>query len=592
MIKELVDKITTARELYEQGEDTGYTDAEYDALELQLRRLDPTNQILKQVGSPVRGGKVPLPYPMNGIEQIYSEQFQKWITPYNNDIIVVTDKLDGLSVLLMYDNGQFVAAYSRGNGTEGADVSRHILQFKNKIPKSIPMLNKIFIRAEIILEEKSFEIINDKYNKFANARNFTAGQMNREVSIDEFYQYVKVISYTIYNTNLSKIKQLAQLQDYGFDTPQYFICKGATLNEHKLAQHLDDRRNNSPFQLDGLVITNDEKPDIQIKFKIGAQDNKATTEVIDVEWNVSKDGYLNPVVIIQPVSLAGVTISRATAFNAKYIVDNGIGPGAIISIIRSGDVIPFITEVIVKVKPLLPEYDYIWTETGVDIIINEQHSDIVVQQMIHCFKTLEVFGAGEGQLKKMLYQGEHPLYAQEKTWIDIIGVNGGKIYKSLQEKLSSSSLEKIADALGCFGRGIGERKLEFCSNAGVNFTNATLEQLISVPGIETKTASRIIDGQELFIEKINSLNLQDKLNNHLTKPKQIGTRFADVVWQFTGVRDKDLEVAFEAEGGKIGSKFTVLIAKDPTSNSTKMKAARDKGAEIISLFEARKRVFE
>ena len=115
-------------------------------------------------------------------------------------------------------------------------------------------------------------------------------------------------------------------------------------------------------------------------------DQKAKSKIVDIEWHTSKDGYISPIVIIEPVSIGGVTISRVTAFNAKYVVDNKLGKGAEIEVIRSGDVIPKIEKVIKKAKKVvLPEGNWHWNETKINIISDDNNSREIVTRQIYYF---------------------------------------------------------------------------------------------------------------------------------------------------------------------------------------------------------------
>ena len=594
-------RILKARELYEAGEDTGLTDAEYDALEAQLRQIDPLNPILKQVGSP-RAGKVPLPFPMNGISQVQLGEFDDWRDDCARRFFVVSDKLDGVSVLLHYHDGMFVNAYSRGNGSEGANVSRHIIEMAGQVPRVINsgVRGDMFIRAEIIMAENIFEPIKAKYG-YVTARNFVAGQMNREVAMDEFYAGVSLLAYSVYPSNLfEKVEQLMELRNWGFETPYKELWDYDEINESGLIKVLEARRQVCPYAIDGLVITVDSAPDVQVKFKVTSDDSIVTTIVERVEYNVSKDGFLKPTVWVRPVQCGGVTVTKTTGYNAGFIRDNYIGKGAVVKIERRGEVVPNIVEVVSSglLQGEMPDVDYSWTESGVDAVVCEGSPEVIVQQMVHCFKTLGVFGAGEGNIRKIIDYGnqivnthrvtDFPLFASESDWTAAAGANGSKIYKSLQDRLGAVSLETLADAFGTFGRGVGTRTFEACSSVGINFVTAGMGDLLTVPDIAEKTAERIIGGQLDFVRKVSELGLS-QLSNHLKAAKVTGTKYASVKIEFTGVRSKELEDIITSNGGKVGSGFNLLVAKDPSANSGKLKKAREKGIEIISLQEARKR---
>ncbi len=360
---EIVAILADAAEAYENDGDSELTDAEYDALELQLRKLDPTNSFLTAVGSDVRGGKIPLPFKMGSLDQVYEGETAKWISDNNwgNETFVVTNKEDGTSGLLVYDRDLKIA-YSRGNGILGADITRHVSRIK-QVPKKIK--GKATIRVEVIMEDEVFDSLKQKATDagervYKTARNYVAGRMNASESPQEFYDNVRVIATSVVEPEMSKSDQIQFLIANGFDVPEFSIVDGLTLTDEYLTVDLNERREQSRTAIDGLVIDlNDAdlranltrksssiNPMYAKKFKVGEASNQANATVVQVHYEPSKTGYLKPRIEIEPVDLTGVTIRFASGFNAAFIRDNGIGPGAIVKITRAGDVIPTILETI------------------------------------------------------------------------------------------------------------------------------------------------------------------------------------------------------------------------------------------------------
>ena len=171
------------------------------------------------------------------------------------------------------------------------------------------------------------------------------------------------------------------------------------------------RRKNSQYDIDGIIVTNNENhkrdnsgnPKYAFAFKVLLEDQKAITEIVDIEWKISKDGYINPTVIIKPVKIGGVTISRVTAFNAKYVKENNLGKGAKIEIVRSGDVIPKIEKIIKKAKKILfPSIEYKWSESGVDILSIGDNSQKDIKEILYFFSKLDVKGMGEKNVENYM----------------------------------------------------------------------------------------------------------------------------------------------------------------------------------------------
>lgn len=195
-IEEIITLLTEADDLYYNNVESSLSDAEYDTLRNLAKKLDPTNKYFIGVGSAVRGGKVPLPVKMGSLDQLHNDaEIAKWLSDKQlfNDNIVITDKLDGVSCLLVYDNtGNLQVAYSRGDGVEGADITRHIKNISN-VPKKIS--GKMLVRGELIMNKETFL---EKYAKeFKNPRNMVAGLFNRKESRITALNDVDFIAYEI-----------------------------------------------------------------------------------------------------------------------------------------------------------------------------------------------------------------------------------------------------------------------------------------------------------------------------------------------------------------------------------------------------------
>lgn len=616
-----VDILKAADDLYFNGKESFIEDNEYDAIRAYAYRLAPHHSYFTGVGSEVRGGKVKLPYPMGSLDQVDIGQIQGWVKEcqLRDDELVVTDKLDGASALIIYDDdGNLQIAYSRGDGTMGADITRHIKQF---VPQKIKTTKGLAIRGEVILPKDDFptvrEIVKTRGGTpYKNPRNMVSGLMNAERNNPEIYRFLRFVAYDIIGSTSSKFIILSTLQSVGFETPQALIWKsGETLRDDALADYLRLRRQSTKYEIDGLVIdvnsstkrnklnpTRDTlNPAYAIKYKVADESNVAFTRVTNVEWNISKHGYLKPRVNVAPVELVGVTVSNATGFNAKFIYDNGIGPGAHVQITRSGDVIPFIQKVMIHVAPQMPPNDlnWDWNETGVDIVLSDMsHEDIMIRQVTDFFATIDVPNLKEGVVRQMFQLNnfgttiqalQKMLHYNEDHWFSCIGANGRKIYNGIRQKLTNIPLYVLMGACPFFGRGIGVRKfkkLQQTLGADGLLNVESWHQIDDVEGFDEKTARKIINGLDTFKSLLYSV-------------KQIGTIAKDTIATeglmkdekvvFTGFRDKNLEKLVEAEGGTMQSavsgKTTILVAANPNSNSGKMKKARDLGVRIVGTEE-------
>lgn len=373
--EDLVEILKAADDLYHNDTESFLTDAEYDAIRRVAEQMNPAHSYFQGIGSEVRGGKIKLPHKMGSLTQVYEGETIKWITKYGleDQQIVVSDKLDGSSALLTYDdNGNLQIAYSRGDGFEGADITRHL----RKIPSVPQQVSNpgLVVRGEIIIQKSKFPLAQkakprDGGKQYKNPRNCVSGLMNASTNPDAVYEYVDFVAYEIIKNGdrASKSLMLDELSiKHGFLVPSWTAFKGNELSDDVLTKHLNDQRQKSKYEIDGVVLdvdldelrqqinpTKDTlNPEFSRKYKVADVSNYAETEVIGVEWSISKAGYLKPTVLFKPVLLEGATISRATGFNARFIYQNKIGPGAIVGIVRAGSVIPYITTTI---SPMLLE---------------------------------------------------------------------------------------------------------------------------------------------------------------------------------------------------------------------------------------------
>ena len=345
------------------------SDNEYDIIKFNARRLAPSHIYFTGVGSDVRGGKINLPNKMPSLEQVEIGDIEKWISDNNlkNEYIIATDKMDGTSIQLIYDEeGDLRIAYSRGNGLQGADVTRHVRRMK-KVPVKVKATGRVIeARAEVELSNSSFDAIRHNVFKsdgkpYKNPRNMTAGMMNKEEAHQEFYDNVDIFFYEWINSNDTKTETIEHLREMGFKCVEQKRTIGAKVTDEFLAEYLAKRKEELDYDIDGLVlsvnnpdlkkemdkgITGKSNPKSSVKYKVLDDVAVASTIVTAVEINISKDGFLIPTIVFEEVSMQGVTLSRCTGFNMKFIKDNKICEGSRIRVQRSGDVIPYISAVL------------------------------------------------------------------------------------------------------------------------------------------------------------------------------------------------------------------------------------------------------
>ena len=304
-----------------------------------------------------------------------------WIKKYKDTKYNISDKLDGDSIMFVVNNGN-KKLYTRGNGSHGRDIS-HLIKFFPEFNQDFEIDN-FAIRGEFIISKKNFLDFKDK---FSNARSMLNGLIIKKNIDEEEISIIDFIAYE-YISNMKYPSQLKQIKNLGFKLVE--ATQLSDINDNILSKLLEKRKKKSLYDIDGLIITNNQKnerntsgnPKYAFAFKDTSLLESKIVDVIKVEWNISKDDLLKPRIKIKPVNLAGVEINYVTGFNGKYINDNNIGKGSKLEIIRSGDVIPHIKKVIKSTEADMPNVKYKWTETKVDIIVDEDSDDIKYEKLV------------------------------------------------------------------------------------------------------------------------------------------------------------------------------------------------------------------
>lgn len=616
-VMEAVQQLMIWKDFYYQGRPI-VPDATFDALERQLREVDPENDYFNRVGAAVRGVKVRHNIPMGSLNQVTSDDeinaLYDSFKRMGSEAVVYTHKLDGSSIELTFDEfGKLERAATRGDGNEGLDITRHFNRLRDRIPTTQP---HDVVRCEAIVRVEDFDRINAD-GKYKNPRNYVAGQLNRSVADQDFIDIIRFVAFELVRKPLTgeytvnKSTRLRDLSHMGFEVAcMAALTSGTRFNQEELAELLAEAKELSPYELDGIVIdvdnfetqekltydithpatgvvTRQANPKFAAKFKINV--NFIETPVNDVIYAASKDGYLKPRVEIEPVELAGVTITFATGFNAKFIKDNKIGPGAIVRVTRSGDVIPFIESVIKgsddgwKEPEGFGEYD--WNETGVDLVLKDLPDESFILQIVDFFTAINAPLLKLGNVTKLYESGYNTIakiiQADESVFTTILGENGQKAFVGLKGILNPIDEWKLAGSLPFFGRGIGRTKMKAVAEAigsiaALNAKEAPEQVIIaSVPGFDIKSAEKLANGLPEYISFLNETKGLISVSEYI----KVSGDLNGVVVVFTGVRDKALEAEIEKRGGKItnsiGKTTTHLVAKDTTGSSTKLKKVEE-----------------
>lgn len=621
-IDELVNLLTKFSDAYHNSPNPLVSDEIYDIMFDTLKKRDPKNKFLKKVGAKIteHKNKTKLPYPMPSLDKIKpnTKELLRWFKKYSNKFCV-SDKLDGASAELYKDENGELFLYSRGDGIEGRNIS-HLIKYifiKSVNLKDLPP--KCGIRGELIISKRDYQKYKDQ---FSNPRNLVVGLTITDKIDVTLAKLVKFVAYAIMEPRLKQSKQFEQLEKWNFDVVTYkkFEIEDNDYEEFtdKLKDYLLKRRKEGEFEIDGLVITDnskiyelaDENPDYSVAFKMLLDDQLAETRVIKVIWEITKHGLLSPSIEIEPVILAGTEIRYVTAKNAKFLVDNSIGVGTIIKIVRSGDVIPNIAEVVKpSKKPQMPDVKYKWNESGVNLILDEHNEKtstaMGIRRTLHFFKTLGIKHISEGIITKLFDAGYNDLFKiltadkEELTEIEGIGERMiEKIWDQIDEKMSKVSLSTLMASSLKFGLGLGKRKLKEITNEYPDIMKRKydskqqlVDDILLIKGFSDLSAEKFADGLQKFkqfykkISEIYDISHLEKINKKSVKKQSKNQALSGQSIVFTGFRDEDLSNYITNNGGEVAngvSKKTTILLYKGDANTTKIKKAKELGVKPMT----------
>ena len=601
----LAEMVRSANSAYYNTQEAVMTDNEYDILKEFIATKYPKNAINEEVGAPIVGrNKVTLPFEMPSMDKIKPDTnaLAIWKNKYTGPY-VISCKLDGVSGMYVLEPGQMGKLYTRGNGLVGQDISHLIGHLK--LPTA--SASRLVIRGELIMPKAVFST---KYAKqFANPRNLVSGIVNR-LTVDDKIADLRFVAYEVIEPVLKPSEQMLLLQELGSIDVVHNMLMPDITNE-SLSEQLIELRKTHEYEIDGIIVANDRvyqrasgNPDHAFAFKMVISDQMAEVKVVDVIWTPSKHGLLKPRVRIEPVALSGVTIEYATGFNGSFIESNKIGIGAVIQIIRSGDVIPHIMSVTTPAEVAkMPSVPYIWNETHVDVMLENAGEDETVREkaIVGFFKAIEVVGMGEGNVKRIILAGFDTvpkiIHMSKADFMKAEGIQdktATKLSEGIREQLAKASLAKILAASNVIGRGFGETRIvaileKYPDILMSGETTAKKEQMIaSVEGLAGKSAQLFVSKIEALVEFIRACSL-DRLLNEPSMIQNVVVDTSHVLYKktvvMTGSRDKAAIEALTRVGAKLASSVNkstvVLIASDPEESSSKIMDAKKHNVPIM-----------
>jgi NAD-dependent DNA ligase len=584
------------------------TDNEYDIVKEFTEKKYNSSQVIGKIGAPVERNKVTLPYYMGSMDKIKpdTEALSNWVSKYKGPY-VISCKLDGVSGLYTTE-GQAPKLYTRGDGRVGQDIS-HLIPYLR-----LPKTKGIVIRGEFIIPKLIFDT---KYKeKFANPRNMVAGIINHK-SFNESVKDIHFLAYEVIKPIKKPSEQFVFLSTLDVEVVLYKIFPSSNpssstlLTNDLLSQTLIDWRKNYDYEIDGIIVANDAiyerkpgNPEHAFAFKMVLSDQIAEAKVVDVIWTPSKDGYLKPRVQIEPINLGGVKIEYATGFNGAFIYNNKVGIGAVIELIRSGDVIPHIRKVTFPAEqPKMPSVPFKWNDTHVDVMLENIELDETVKEknITGFFRGVGVEGLSSGNVVRIIKAGFDTVPKIIKMNInDFLQVEGfkdktaAKLYNGIREKIEQANIITIMSASNIFGRGFSEKKLELIINSypdillSKDSDTQKISQISAIKGMAVKTAEAFVERIPDFIMFLQEAGLSGKLNQVNSEKKEVDEShplFGKSIIM-TGFRDTEIQEKLKNIGAKLGSSVSkntfVVLVKDLTEDTSKVVDAKKLGIPIMT----------
>lgn len=645
-ISELIDLINYHNNRYYNEDSPEISDFEYDKLMKELIKLEEENPKLKRADSPSSrvGGKpldkfnqVTHKIPMLSLSNAYSAQdlrdFDKRVRDSINEGVeyVVEFKIDGLSVGLTYNNGIFEKGATRGNGIIGEDITQNLKTVKT-IPLKVEDNEEIVVRGEVYISKENFETINkiqeeEGLQLFANPRNLAAGTLRQLDSkltakrpLDIFIFNLEYIENTELKTHSESLEYLNKL---GFKvSPNYKVFS----DMDEIIKHIDYwtvNRSNLPFEIDGMVIkvnnlSQREKmgytaksPRWAIAYKFPAEQKK--TKLIDIIVEVGRTGTITPTAILEPVRLAGTTVSRATLHNEDYINEKDIRIGDTVIVQKAGDIIPQVVEVVKDERTgdeiifKLPEKCPVCSEPTVRLegeaavkCINISCPAQIRRGIIHFASrdAMNIEGLGESivtlLLDNKIIKDIADLYYINKE--DIINLErmGEKSASNLVnaiEKSKQNDLYRLINGLGIKYIGVkGAKVLAKNFKSLDEIINADMSELINLEEFGDIMANSVIQ----FFKEEKNIGVIKKLEDAGVNTKSIVSEDKGLVNIFEGMKivltgtlstlkRNDAKEMIEARGGKATSSVSksttfVLAGEEAGSKLTK---ANELGIPVI-----------
>ena len=634
-IKELVEILNKAAKSYYVDAVEIMPNIEYDKLYDELLELEKeTNVVLsnsptQNVGYEIAGElpKKAHESPMLSLDKTKSvEDLREWL---GENKALLSWKMDGLTIVLTYRDGELAEAVTRGNGTIGEVITNNAKNFQN-IPLKIEFKGELILRGEAIIKYSDFKRINDAIEdataKYKNPRNLCSGsvrQLNPAVTKSRmvYCNIFNVVKADGIDFENSKAKQFEWVKNEGFDVVEYKFTDSKSIADD--IAEFESKIESNDIPSDGLVLLLD---DIALGERLGStskfprnamafkwSDERQVTKLKYIEWSPSRTGLINPVAVFEPVELEGTTVSRASLHNVSIFEDLMLGVGDEISVYKANMIIPQVYENLTKSNtekvpdtcPACGSHASIKQDNESKVLLctnpDCQIKHIKQYALMASRDALNIDGLSESTLEKFLSKGfiknDSDIFKLDRYKDEIVNMEGfGKrSYEKLMAALEEAKHTNVARflySLGINGIGSANAKMiaKYFDNDIDKIITAGKDELLEIEGIGEVLANSIV---EFFKDSKNIENVKSLREVLIFEAEESAgsDSFAGKVFVITGSLEhftnrNELKELIEKNGGKVSgsvsSKTNFLINNDTASNSSKNKKAKELGVEIIS----------
>ena len=634
-IKELVEILNKAAKSYYVDAVEIMPNIEYDKLYDELLELEKeTNVVLsnsptQNVGYEIAGElpKKAHESPMLSLDKTKSvEDLREWL---GDNKALLSWKMDGLTIVLTYRDGELAEAVTRGNGTIGEVITNNAKNFQN-IPLKIEFKGELILRGEAIIKYSDFKRINDAIEdataKYKNPRNLCSGsvrQLNPAITKSRmvYCNIFNVVKADGVDFENSKAKQFEWAKNEGFDVVEYKFTDSKSIADD--IAEFESKIESNDIPSDGLVLLLD---DIALGERLGStskfprnamafkwSDERQVTKLKYIEWSPSRTGLINPVAVFEPVELEGTTVSRASLHNVSIFEDLMLGVGDEISVYKANMIIPQVYENLTKSNtekvpdtcPACGSHASIKQDNESKVLLctnpDCQIKHIKQYALMASRDALNIDGLSESTLEKILSKGfiknDSDIFKLDRYKDEIVNMEGfGKrSYEKLMAALEEAKHTNVARflySLGINGIGSANAKMiaKYFDNDIDKIITAGKDELLEIEGIGEVLANSIVD----FFKDSKNIENVKSLREVLIFEAEESARsdsFSGKVFVITGSLEhftnrNELKELIEKNGGKVSgsvsSKTNFLINNDTASNSSKNKKAKELGVEIIS----------